>query len=45
VERAYLLEELCSFPNGQHDDWVDALSDAFHELTDKKGAISIAGAW
>lgn len=40
-----LLEQLCTFPNASHDDWVDALSDAFDELTNKKGATSIAGEW
>ena len=28
-----LLEELSRFPHGAHDDQVDALSDAFAELT------------
>jgi phage terminase large subunit-like protein len=27
-----LIEELASFPSGQHDDQVDALSSAFSEL-------------
>lgn len=26
------LDELCSFPNGQHDDQVDAFADALNEL-------------
>ena len=29
---AALIEELASFPNGQHDDQTDALSSAFSEL-------------
>lgn len=27
------LDELCNFPNGEHDDQVDISSDAFNELT------------
>lgn len=40
------IEELCLFPNGAHDDWVDAASDAFDELANPRGrADSIPGAW
>lgn len=42
-----LIEELCSFPNGRHDHWVDALSDAFDELVLKeRGRVkTFTGAW
>lgn len=40
------VEELCTFPNGQHDHWVDALSDAFDELVvNRKSAKTFAGAF
>jgi predicted phage terminase large subunit-like protein len=35
------LRELENFPEGLHDDQVDAASDAFDELTNRKRA----GAW
>jgi predicted phage terminase large subunit-like protein len=31
-----LIKELETFPYGRNDDQVDALSDAFHELTINK---------
>jgi hypothetical protein len=41
-----LLEELTTFPNGKHDDWVDALSDAFDELVNgKRVDKSISAVW
>jgi predicted phage terminase large subunit-like protein len=35
------IEELCMFPNGRHDDQVDATADAFIELTQMKKAARI----
>lgn len=32
------LEEICSFPNGGHDDQVDAMSLAFRMMTERKKA-------
>jgi predicted phage terminase large subunit-like protein len=37
-----LIEELRDFPHGDHDDQVDAASDAFNELhTGPSGAVSV----
>ncbi len=33
---ADFIEEVCIFPNGSHDDQVDALSIAFHMMTERK---------
>jgi predicted phage terminase large subunit-like protein len=35
------VEELCAFPNGAHDDQVDAVSAAFRSLVRGRG-ISVA---
>jgi predicted phage terminase large subunit-like protein len=41
-----MLAELCTFPNGRHDDIVDALSDAFNELAETRiGVSSIPMVW
>jgi predicted phage terminase large subunit-like protein len=32
---AALIDELAAFPNGQHDDQVDALSLAFNQMSTK----------
>jgi predicted phage terminase large subunit-like protein len=41
-----LLAEICTFPNGRHDDIVDALSDAFNELAETRvGVSSIPMVW
>src|SRR5215469_12034937 len=34
---AALIDELAAFPNGQHDDQVDALSLAFNQIATKLG--------
>lgn len=36
-------DELCSFPNGQHDDGVDALAYAFAALPATGAQIATAG--
>lgn len=35
------IDELCVFPNGRHDDQVDAVADAFIELTQMKKVARI----
>jgi predicted phage terminase large subunit-like protein len=41
-----VLGELCTFPNGRHDDIVDAASDAFNELAEARcGAGSLPMVW
>ena len=30
------IEEVCSFPNGAHDDQIDAMSLAFRMMTERK---------
>ena len=36
-----LIEELCSFPNGSHDDQVDALSGAFEKVSGYSGPLAV----
>lgn len=38
------IEELRNFPNGKHDDQVDAGSDAFNELNEARVGKKPAGA-
>lgn len=37
------IDELCLFANGRHDDQVDAISTAFHELADNPVSTLTAG--
>ncbi len=40
-----LLDELCIFPNGKHDDQVDAAAGAFNELTTKQPSVIAPLVW
>jgi hypothetical protein len=42
---AALIEELAAFPNGQHDDQVDALSLAFNQMLGKIGDMERCERW
>jgi predicted phage terminase large subunit-like protein len=37
------LKQLGQFPSGQHDDWVDAVVTAVHDVIINRGTASVSG--